>query len=167
VDDPPVLPVDSDHVLTGWRDVDAATHRRFASDPAAARAFGWDAADADALPDAHYAAVVERFEREWRAGTRWSLALRRVDECAAVGMAEARRDGDAVEVSYLTDAPLRGSGLAPKAVAALLDWVATQGVRRARIECGAANIASRRVAEKCGFVLVREEGDELRFERAL
>jgi RimJ/RimL family protein N-acetyltransferase len=166
VDEPPELPVDAEHVLDGWRVGDAAAHRRFASDPTAARFFGWDAAEAARRPDAHYDGVVERFQREWREGTRWSLALRRRDG-RAVGVVEARPERDTVDVSYLTDAEVRGRGLAPKALDVLLAWVAEQGVTSARLACAAENAASRRVAEKCGFVLVSEEDGELRFERAL
>jgi RimJ/RimL family protein N-acetyltransferase len=65
-------------------------------------------------------------------------------------------------------AELRGQGLAPTALEAMLAWGSAElGLRRAHIGCHVENTASRRVAEKCGFVLVGRVGDELRFHRDL
>jgi RimJ/RimL family protein N-acetyltransferase len=40
-------------------------------------------------------------------------------------------------------------------------------MRRARLACHVENVASRRVTEKCGFVLLGREADEYRFQRDL
>jgi RimJ/RimL family protein N-acetyltransferase len=49
----------------------------------------------------------------------------------------------------------RAAGLAPAAVVRALVWGRRElGLRRARIQCAPANLPSRRVAGKCGFVLV-------------
>ena len=52
------------------------------------------------------------------------------------------------------------------ALEAMLAWGNSElGIRRAHIGCHVENTASRRVAEKCGFVLVGRVNDEFRFLR--
>lgn len=165
---PPRIVLDDAFVLAGPRLEDAASHRRFALDPDAARFLGWTVDQARAAPDSHYEEVVRRFIRGWETGARLSLAIRRRSDDEAVGMVELRpRPTDAeADVSYLVAPELRGQGLASRAVVELLEWGARElGLRRAVIHCDIENIASQRVAEKCGFVLVSRVGDELRFRR--
>jgi RimJ/RimL family protein N-acetyltransferase len=153
-------------VLDGPRADDAAAHRRFALDPDAARFFGWTIDQARTAPDSHYEEVVRRFERGWETGTRLALAIRRRSDEEAVGMVElqVRPAGAGADVSYLVKRELRGQGLATRAVEALLAWGARAlALREAFVHCDVDNIASRRVAEKCGFVLVGRSGGELRF----
>ena len=72
------------------------------------------------------------------------------------------------EVSYNVTAELRGQGIASRALQAFLAWAAQQiGLRRAHLACHTGNLASRRVAEKCGFVLVGQQGEEYQFQRDL
>jgi hypothetical protein len=40
-------------------------------------------------------------------------------------------------------------------------------LRRAHLACHTGNLASRRVAEKCGFVLLGQQGEEYQFRRDL
>ena len=165
---PPTLEVDDDLVLTGWRLGDAARHRRFSEDEDAARFLGWTVAEARAQPDSHYVGVVRRFQDEWRAGTRVSLAIRRRDTARAVGAVELRPDAETVEISYLVDAEFRGQGIAPRALATMLDWATRElSVTRAVLSCHVDNLASRKVAAKCGFEQTGRDGDELRFARRL
>jgi RimJ/RimL family protein N-acetyltransferase len=71
-------------------------------------------------------------------------------------------------VSYLVMPDLRGQGIAPRALEAALGWVAREhGLRTATVQCHVDNIPSRRVAEKCGFVLSERSGVELSFRRDL
>jgi RimJ/RimL family protein N-acetyltransferase len=164
----PTIRLDGAFVLEGWRAEDAASHRAFAEDVAAARFFGWTVEEARAQPDAHYIDVIRRFQDEWVSGSRLSLAIRRVATGEAVGAVELRPVDDAVEVSYLVAPAFRGRGLAPRALSALLAWAARQlSVSRALLTCDVANVASRRVAEKCGFTLAERDGDELLFIRHL
>jgi len=166
--DPPLIFLGEDFALDRWRPEDAAAHRRFALDPDAARAFGWTVDEARSAPDAHYESVIRRFDREWRDGARYSLAIRRRSDGEAVGSVELRASGVAADVSYVVAAELRGRGLAPRALEAMLHWGADElGLREAALACHVSNAASRRVAEKCGFVLSGREGDELRFRRML
>jgi RimJ/RimL family protein N-acetyltransferase len=112
--------------------------------------------------------VVRRFQDEWRAGNRLSLAIRRRDTDRAVGAVELRPDADTVEVSYLVEADSRGRGIAPRALATLLEWAARElSARRAVLRCHVDNLASRRVAAKCGFEQTGRDGDELHFARRL
>ena len=71
-------------------------------------------------------------------------------------------------MSYNVAAELRGQGIASRALQAFLTWAAQQtGLRRAHLACHIDNLASRRVAEKCGFVLLGQQGDEYQFRRDL
>jgi ribosomal-protein-alanine N-acetyltransferase len=165
---PPTIRFDDEFVLEGWRAEDAASHRAFAEDAAAARFFGWTVEEARAKPDVHYVGVIERFQDEWVAGSRLSLAIRRVATGEAVGAVELRPVDDAVEVSYLVAPAFRGQALAPRALSAALDWASRElCVSRALLTCDVENVASRRVAAKCGFIPAERDGDELLFIRDL
>jgi len=165
--EPPTLELANGFVLDGWTDADAAAHRRFSVDPDAARFLGWTVGEAKAAPGEHYDEVVSRFQREWREGTRLSLAIRRTGG-EAVGAVELRPRGDEAKVSYLVDAAHRRRGLATLGVEAFLAWARAElGVRRAVLACHVDNRASQRVAEKCGFLLAGRQGDELRYSREL
>src|SRR5258708_2382926 len=101
-------------------------------------------------------------------GGQLNLAIRRSSDGEAVGWFELRRAGEQAEVSCNVTAELRGQGIAPRALSALLAWAASRtGLRRAHLACHADNVASRRVAEKCGFVWVGQDGDDYHFERVL
>jgi len=147
---------------------DAPAHRRFSLDPDAARFFGWRVDQARSAPDSHYTEGMRGFIRGWQTGTPLSLAIRRISDGEAVGTVELRPWGNEADVSYFVVPELRGQGLASRALTAFLAWGAKQlGLRRARIGCDVQNVASRRVAEKCGFTFARRRGDELVFLRDL
>jgi RimJ/RimL family protein N-acetyltransferase len=161
---PPVLDLDDTFVLDAWRTEDATANRRLAVDPDAARWFGWTVEQARAAPDSHYVDVIARFQLGWGDGSCFSLAIRRRDDGQAVGAVERRPLPEGAKVSYLVAQELRGQGLACAAVDAILTWAAAAlALRQATVRCHVDNRASRRVAEKCGFVLVAREGDELGF----
>lgn len=166
---PPSIQVDGHFVLDGWKPEDASAHREFAEDPEAARFLGWTVEDARALPDAHYVDVVERFTDEWVEGSRLSLAIRDVATGRAVGAVELRPCEDAaMEISYVVAPALRRKGLASRAVAAVLAWAKQDlGVTIVRLNCHPDNLASRKVAEKCGFNEVSSDASETRFARDL
>jgi RimJ/RimL family protein N-acetyltransferase len=166
--EPPRIVLDELFMLDGPRMEDAAAHRRFALDPEAARFFRWSIEEARAAPDSHYVEGMRDFIRGWKTGARLSLAIRRIADGEAVGTVELRPRGEEADVSYLVIPELRGQGLASRSVAAALAWgVKELGLRRARIGCDVENVASRRVAEKCGFVLIGKYGTDLVFVRDL
>ena len=56
-------------------------------------------------------------------------------------------------IGYWLTAEGRGRGIATHAVRLLSDWALTDlGVARLEITCAPGNVASQRVAERCGFV---------------
>jgi RimJ/RimL family protein N-acetyltransferase len=168
--DPPLIVVDDSFVLDRWRPADGPALRRFDLDPVTARFFGYSVEQAAALPDSHYDGDTRTRGslQAWREGRQLNLAIRRSSDGEAVGWVELQRAGEQAEVSYNVTAELRGQGIAPRALSALLVWAASQiGLRRAHLACHVDNVASRRVAEKCGFVLVSQGGDEYKFERGL
>jgi RimJ/RimL family protein N-acetyltransferase len=168
--EPPLIVVDDSFVLDRWRPGDGPALRRFDLDPETARFFGYSVEHAAALPDRHYDgdARARGSLQAWREGKELNLAIRRNSDAQAVGWVELRPVGERAEVSYNVTAELRGQGIAPRALTALLAWAAGQiGVRRAHLACHIENLASRRVAEKCGFTLVNHDGDECKFERDL
>lgn len=168
--EPPLIAVDDSFVLDRWRPADGPALRRFDLDPVTARFFGYTVEQAAALPDSHYDGDMRALGNleAWREGRQLNLAIRRDADGEAVGWVELRPDGEQAEVSYNVTAELRGQGIAPRALSALLRWAAGQlGLRRARLVCHVDNVASRRVAEKCGFAFVGRDGDEFRFERDL
>jgi len=168
--EPPLIAVDPAFVLDRWRPEDAAALRRFDLDPETARFFGYTVEQARAMPDSHYEGG-ERARgslRAWQEGRRLNLAIRRRSDGEAVGWVELRLADHEAEVSYNVTAGLRGQGIASRALQAFLTWAARQvGLRRAHLACHIDNLASRRVAEKCGFVLLGQQGEEYRFRQDL
>ena len=110
--------------------------------------------------------MIARFAREWLEGTRFSFAIRRLSDGEAVGFVELRRTGGEADVAYMVTPELRGQGLASRALLTLIAWGRRElGLQRFNLGCHVDNIASQRVADKCGFVLVSRNGDDLRFRR--
>jgi RimJ/RimL family protein N-acetyltransferase len=167
--EPPSIVLEGDLILDLPRAEDASAHRRFALDAEAARFFGWTIDDATAAPDSHYEEVVRRFIRDWESGMRFALAIRSRADGKAIGMVELRpRTSAEAAVSYMVAAEHRGQGVATRALAALLAWAARElSIRQAVLDCDLDNVASQRVAEKCGFVRVGCSGRDLRFVRTL
>jgi RimJ/RimL family protein N-acetyltransferase len=167
---PPLIVVDPSFVLDRWRPSDGAALRRFDLDPDTARFFGYTVEQAHAMPDSHYDGDMRAREnlRAWREGKQLNLAIRRRADGEAVGWVELQPVGNQAEGSYNVTADLRGQGIAPRAFNAFLTWAAEHiDLRLAHLASHVDNLASRRVAEKCGFVLVGREGDEYHFQRDL
>ncbi|WP_327580981.1 GNAT family N-acetyltransferase [Nonomuraea sp. NBC_00507] len=59
------------------------------------------------------------------------------------------------EIGYMVAPWARGKGVASRAVRAVTDWLFDHGIRRVELQAAVENVASLRVAYKCGF---REEG---------
>src|ERR1700683_1976331 len=172
--EPPLIIVDPAFVLDRWRPGDGAALRQMDLDPDTARFFGYTVEQAPDLHDSHHggAKPARGSLRACHEGTQLSLAIRRRSDGEAVGWVELRLGGslggNEAEVSYNVTAELRGQGIAARALQAFLTWAAQQiGLRRAHLACHTGNLASRRVAEKCGFVLLGQQGEEYRFWRDL
>ena len=168
--EPPLIAVGGSLVLDRWRPTDAPALRRFDLDPETARFFGYSVEQAAAMPDSHYDGDMRAQGnlRAWREGRELNLAIRRTSDGEAVGWVELRRSSEQAEISYNVAAEVRGQGIAPRALSSLLAWAANQiGLRRAYLACHVDNAASQRVAEKCGFSFVGQDGDEYKFEREL
>jgi ribosomal-protein-alanine N-acetyltransferase len=59
---------------------------------------------------------------------------------------------DALEIAYQVDPARRGQGIASEAAGLLVDWLfGTKKMGRLQLVLVQGNVASRRVAEKCGF----------------
>ena len=168
--EPPLIAVDPAFALDRWRPADSAALRRMDLDPDTARFFGYTVEQARALPDSHYDGDGRARASlwAWRAGRELNLAIRRHSDGEAAGWVELRLAGSEAEVSYNVTAELRGQGIASRALQAFLTWAAQQiGLRRAHLACRIDNLASRRVAEKCGFALLGQQGEEYQFRRDL
>jgi RimJ/RimL family protein N-acetyltransferase len=168
--EPPLIAVGDSFVLDRWRLTDGPALRRLDLDPDTARFFGYSVEQAAAMPDSHYDGSMRAQGnlRAWREGRELNLALRRTTDGEAIGWVELRLDGEQAEVSYNVAAELRGQGIAPSALSALLTWAATQiGLRWAHLACHVDNVASQRVAEKCGFSFIGRYSNEFKFEREL
>jgi RimJ/RimL family protein N-acetyltransferase len=102
------------------------------------------------------------FERTWldayeqarQAGTREGFAIMDGDEVLGVAVAP-RIDADArtAELGYVVAPRARGRGVASEALRLLTNWAfETLGVIRIELLISPENAASRRVAERCGYV---------------
>jgi RimJ/RimL family protein N-acetyltransferase len=80
-----------------------------------------------------------------------------VDDVAVGAVIASRRARDNYELAYLVGPRRRGSGLMERAVRLTCDWLFAQGVGRIEVRTHPGNIASQRLAERCGFV---QEGHE-------
>ena len=168
--EPPLIVVDPAFVLDRWRPGDGAALRRMDLDPGTSRFYGYTVEQAQALPDSHYDGDERAREslRAWHEGRELNLAIRRRSDGQAEGWVELRLAGNDAEVSYNVTAQLRGQGIASRALHAFLTWAAQQtGLRRAHLACHIDNLASRRVGEKCGFVLLGQRGEEYQFRQDL
>ena len=99
-------------------------------------------------------ATLLRTSREGAAsGDRYDLVVARADDDSALGAVIAsRRARDNYELAYLAGPHGRGRGLMERAVRLLCDWLFAQGVGRLEVRTHPGNIASQKLAERCGFV---------------
>jgi RimJ/RimL family protein N-acetyltransferase len=70
-----------------------------------------------------------------------------------IGLIADRHDALRAEIGYWVAPDARGRGVATRALALLARWCVTDGgLQRLDLQAATANIASLRVAERCGFV---------------
>jgi RimJ/RimL family protein N-acetyltransferase len=92
----------------------------------------------------------------WRDGTGATFAVveRSGPPVGSIGMRVLDREHRVVEVGYWTAAAARGRGLTTRALQLISAWlVAELGAERVQLRADVLNVASRRVAEKAGFVM--------------
>jgi RimJ/RimL family protein N-acetyltransferase len=102
---------------------------------------------------------VEHCEQGWREGTSSNFAIVEVSSARVVGSVGARHlepEQGVTEVGYWVRMQARGHGYAARAVRLLSDWLLMDlGIARVQLRADTENLASRRVAERAGYV---EEG---------
>ncbi|MGW6720038.1 GNAT family N-acetyltransferase [Streptomyces sp. NPDC054995] len=144
--------------LRRWREEDLPAVLRAYEDPAMRRWLASQVSGADGAAD-----WLEVQRTGWAAGTRFAFAVTesgREDELLGnVVMKQLDLVNGQAEMGYWTTAPARGRGVASRALATLTDWAFTtfaeQGLTRLELLHQLDNVASCRVAEKCGYPLAR------------
>jgi RimJ/RimL family protein N-acetyltransferase len=120
--EPPLIVVDGSFVLDRWRPADGPALRRFDLDPryrTVLRLLDRAGRGAARQPLRRPHAGTRSLQA-WREGKQLNLAIRRSSDGEAVGWVELRRAGEQAEVSYNVTAELRGQGIAPRVLSALL-----------------------------------------------
>ncbi|WP_285759216.1 GNAT family N-acetyltransferase [Nocardiopsis ansamitocini] len=87
-------------------------------------------------------------------GQQWAVVIRDTGEFAgAFGLVRTLWRARTTEIGYWTAPWVRGKGVATEAVAVIARWaLLEQSFERVEIKAATANTASRRVAEKTGFL---------------
>lgn len=102
---------------------------------------------------------VEHCQQGWREGTNSNFAIVEVSTGRVVGSMGARHlepEQGVTEVGYWVRTEARGRGYAARALRLLSDWLLEDlGMARVQLRADSENLASRRVAERAGYV---EEG---------
>ena len=138
-------------LLRPWREADAESLYRYASDPDVGPAAGWPV-HTDVENSREIIRTVLSAE-----GT-YAVCLRETGvPIGSVGLKTGEQTDmtertDECEIGYWLGKPYWGQGLIPEAVDALLDY-AFEGLEMRAVWCGYydGNEKSRRVQEKCGF----------------
>ena len=108
------------------------------------------------FPDPPQRTWLARYEEGRRDGTREAFAIEDADG-AFLGLALAvaiEREAGEAELGYTVAPAARGRGVATAAVTALTRWAFDeQQLERLTLIIEVANVASTRVAERCGYVL--------------
>jgi RimJ/RimL family protein N-acetyltransferase len=141
--------------LTPWHADDDVALGDFNLDPAHARWFDQPPRDPDRERRRVQAAeVIRRYRDEWASGASLTFALRTAEDNIAIGAADLQpRPPISANIAYAVTPEHRGRGYAPRAVRLLAEaGLKRFGFHRVGLICDVDNTASRRVAEKAGFV---------------
>ena len=138
--------------LRRWRETDAETLYRYASDPDVGNPAGWP-------PHTSVEMSLEVIRAVFSAPHTFAVALKSTDEavgcCGVVPTEISCEKGiprDDVEIGYWLGKPYWGQGIIPEAVELLTGYIENQlGHKRLWITFFDGNHKSTRVAEKCGF----------------
>jgi RimJ/RimL family protein N-acetyltransferase len=97
---------------------------------------------------------LEAYAKAREAGTREGFAILDADTGAFLGIASAvhlDEDAGEAELGYILAPEARGRGAATEALTQLTEWAFAKGLVRLELRIDAANEASVRVAERCGY----------------
>jgi RimJ/RimL family protein N-acetyltransferase len=98
---------------------------------------------------------LDRIEELWRSGRATPLVIADAVTDEAVGIVNLQfreGEGEVATVAYSVFPSYRGRGIAPRALRLLAQWALHEvGVGQLLLEADEANVASIRVAQKCGF----------------
>jgi RimJ/RimL family protein N-acetyltransferase len=141
-------------LLREWREQDARQRYEGFTDPLCQR-FSWPGTEPST--PAHVAAALVHDEQERRAGTVLGLAIADAFDpdliCGGASLYDVDRGQARASVGYWLAAHARGRGLATRTVRLLAGWAFTHlAVERLELTCAPDNVASQRVALRCGFV---------------
>jgi RimJ/RimL family protein N-acetyltransferase len=139
--------------LRPWRDSDVPAKFAAFSDPVVQR-FSWPGVEPSTEADA-WAQHREHLEA-WQDGTGAEFACTEPDDDNALlggaSVHDIELDQGRASVGYWVAAHARGRGVATHAVRLLAAWAFDElGLARLQLTCGPDNVASQRVAERCGF----------------
>jgi RimJ/RimL family protein N-acetyltransferase len=110
--------------------------------------------------DADFDTLLRTVADGFASGGRLDYAVTTTDDDTPLGnVVASRRPRDNWELAYLAQAQGRGGGRMTRAVTLLADWLFEQGVGRLELRTHPDNVASQRLAERCGF---QREGLERR-----
>jgi RimJ/RimL family protein N-acetyltransferase len=151
----PSVPLADDVVLIRpWRAADIPKKLMVFADPVVQR-FAWSRTAPYAEADARDY-FIEQEEARLR-GDALAVALAAPDDDAVVlggaSLYDVDRSQGRAGIGYWVAAEARGRGVATHAVRLLAGWgFSALGLARIELTCGPDNLASQRVAERCGFV---------------
>ncbi len=98
---------------------------------------------------------LDRYEQGRREGTREAFAIVDAEDGALLGLAMSPRidrDAHTAELGYALAPEARGRGAATEALRQITEWAFAEGILRAELLISVDNDASKRVAERCGYV---------------
>jgi RimJ/RimL family protein N-acetyltransferase len=99
---------------------------------------------------------LKRYEEGREDGTREGFAIVDAEDGSFLGIAVAVRideEANEAELGYILAPEARGRGAATEALRQLTEWGFARGLQRLELRGDADNVASRRVAERCGYTL--------------
>jgi RimJ/RimL family protein N-acetyltransferase len=108
--------------------------------------------------DRDFDALLRTAGNGWRSGDRFDYVVTERGEDVSLGAVIAsRRPRENYEIAYLARAAGRGRGLLARAVKLLCDALLDAGIGRLEVRTHVENLASQKLAKRCGF---RREGTE-------
>lgn len=139
--------------LAAFSSVDVDTLRTVFADPEVQR---WNPAPAEGDDPVEWVSEWLRRRNDWTLGDHVSWAVRDDDDVlvGSVSLHHVDLDQGDAEIGYWVTPPARRRGHAGRAVAVAVDYAFDRiGLRRVYLYHATANVASCRIADRCGFLL--------------